>query len=492
MIGNIVVQRPIASLKELSVLGISLQDKETLDWFQKRTITKVPGTYRSRFWSTLLCQASITEPAVMHAVLALGAAHRGAILSVLPNPFMVSSSHRLKRDSYRHYIAAIETLRSLQSTKAASTLRVVLITCMAFFSLEALRGHTNAAQNHILSGRALLREAQWVTENIEPTGHISKGSTTINTWLFDGYRRAYFMTQLFRCLFLNISDSQHRCPVWVRIPDSFPSFTVAWTHLQRLMTTCLASKGVKEPDSQNQLYREKSRVVRSDLQKWYDAYLASRATFFSQAPPSMTTRAYSLLLLNYNLALLLANPQCEDNDRKVFIKRTEAFRDAMAQMDILWRFCKEDQRGSSGRPCIDIASSILDVGCIHVIFYVGVHCRIHAIRDRAVWMLNRIRHREGYWDGWMTSVVAAKIIALEDEDRSYAEDDSEAGNGQYEESVSDRSRRRVREFNVRLQGDPVVTIVLRCKQGEAAGAEWTTHLHDVAGNIWSTAIAESN
>src|SRR4051812_17128273 len=46
--------------------------KDYFDWFKCRTALKLPGTFRaSGFWTTLLFQASFSEPAVLHAVLAL-------------------------------------------------------------------------------------------------------------------------------------------------------------------------------------------------------------------------------------------------------------------------------------------------------------------------------------------------------------------------------------------------------------------------------------
>jgi hypothetical protein len=67
----------IASVRQISMLSIPLEDRETLEWFQGRTLRKIPGMFKSDFWDILLLQASATEPAVMLAVTG----HQGCIIT---------------------------------------------------------------------------------------------------------------------------------------------------------------------------------------------------------------------------------------------------------------------------------------------------------------------------------------------------------------------------------------------------------------------------
>ncbi|KAL4889903.1 hypothetical protein BDV59DRAFT_185714 [Aspergillus ambiguus] len=58
----------------------SKQEGPYLDWFQHRSITRLPGSFVSAFWSSFLLQSSVAEPAVLHAILALSSVHRQGIM----------------------------------------------------------------------------------------------------------------------------------------------------------------------------------------------------------------------------------------------------------------------------------------------------------------------------------------------------------------------------------------------------------------------------
>ena len=58
------------------VLPTTALEKEYFDWFRSRTVFKLPGSFTSEFWSRLLLQASLRDPAILHASLALSAIHK--------------------------------------------------------------------------------------------------------------------------------------------------------------------------------------------------------------------------------------------------------------------------------------------------------------------------------------------------------------------------------------------------------------------------------
>jgi hypothetical protein len=66
----------------LSILAVGTEEeKQYYEWFKCRTAKKIPGLFVSTFWDTLIFQASLSEPAVLHAVLTLSSLHRKEILN---------------------------------------------------------------------------------------------------------------------------------------------------------------------------------------------------------------------------------------------------------------------------------------------------------------------------------------------------------------------------------------------------------------------------
>ncbi|KAG6356288.1 hypothetical protein INS49_015675 [Diaporthe citri] len=65
----------------------------------------------------------------------------------------------------------------------------------------------------------------------------------------------------------------------------------------------------------------------------------------------------------------------------------------------------------------------LDMGVLHLLYYVAIRCRVAATRFRALELLRRAQaRREGVWDGAATALVAGRVVAMEEEARQQDED----------------------------------------------------------------------
>lgn len=60
----------------------------------------------------------------------------------------------------------------------------------------------------------------------------------------------------------------------------------------------------------------------------------------------------------------------------------------------------------------------LDMGVLHLLYYVAIRCRVAATRFRALELLRRAQaRREGVWDGTATALVAGRVVAMEEQAR---------------------------------------------------------------------------
>jgi hypothetical protein len=111
----------------VSLLVASTEENEYLVWFNCRTAVKLPGSFVSDFWTTVLLQTSLGEPEVLHTVLALSSIHRGGMLNGDRQEQSNSIPDKLEQFTLKHYIKAINYLRSHFLAKDIASFWVTLI-----------------------------------------------------------------------------------------------------------------------------------------------------------------------------------------------------------------------------------------------------------------------------------------------------------------------------------------------------------------------------
>ena len=105
------------------------REARSLDFFRRRTIPQLAGTFKSQFWEFLLLQAIHHEPAVQHAAVALGSAHEH---------FEISSnlSEKDQEFSLQQYVRAIKLVASPTTGEGRQAADVALMTCAIFVCFE--------------------------------------------------------------------------------------------------------------------------------------------------------------------------------------------------------------------------------------------------------------------------------------------------------------------------------------------------------------------
>jgi Fungal specific transcription factor domain len=153
------VQHPVLRrLPAAPFVASDATEKGYYEWFKCRTSTKLPGTYISGFWDTLLFQASTSEPTVLHAVLALSSVHKRETTSADGRPIASRGLDWQEQFMLQQYVKATNSLQPHFSTKDRASSRVALIACAVLVCTELLRGHFQTAQLHLRHGIKILRE----------------------------------------------------------------------------------------------------------------------------------------------------------------------------------------------------------------------------------------------------------------------------------------------------------------------------------------------
>lgn len=109
----------------------------------------------SSFWTTLAPQLGHHDEAVKHALVALGAAYHLYKVSKGKSSHLHSSSpaiEQLERFTWREYNLAIKHLHRHLHQPDPQSIALVLVSCLAFVSLELLRGDHSTAITHMRNG----------------------------------------------------------------------------------------------------------------------------------------------------------------------------------------------------------------------------------------------------------------------------------------------------------------------------------------------------
>ena len=126
----------------------TLLEKRAFHFFRCQTVPSISGYFQDDVWGRLVLQLSHVEPAVRHAVNALGALHEEQHLRCTGHDDMRYRSTTLDSFSTQQYANALERVQTLTASSRPLT-EVVVVCALVCIHFEALRGNSQAALLHI-------------------------------------------------------------------------------------------------------------------------------------------------------------------------------------------------------------------------------------------------------------------------------------------------------------------------------------------------------
>ncbi|KAK0387407.1 hypothetical protein NLU13_5719 [Sarocladium strictum] len=421
--------RPV-SVQHISPRAIPLEDLETLEWLQYRTLRKTPGMFKSDFWDTLLLQASTTEPAIMHGVLALSSVHRCGVTLEIKSLLSQGNAGRLWTAGLQHYVEAINQLRRRVLPVGAQdrmTLRVVIIACLVFVCVELLRGQIGSAQAHLRSGMSLLREAGLLSQYDLPTAKALKSPGAVDRWIVEVFCRIHLHDTNFNLLFFNLPTSNHGPTTGhvhydkAVLPPRFTYMEEAWASVDRLLLaavrltqdckTVLAAGKYPRVDIS---LRKRREQLRTDLAQWSNAFHKSSAAPF-KIPRGVHDQSPALIQISLDMATILIETSLDVSNEMIYDNHNETFLRLLDSTTGMLRIHREQSEKKTGTPSLHMSFTIFDICTLPVLYFTATRCRVPGTRLRALAGLSRLRHRERHWDGWLTYAVAKKIVELEEQ-----------------------------------------------------------------------------
>ncbi|KAJ0417833.1 hypothetical protein BJY00DRAFT_325277 [Aspergillus carlsbadensis] len=522
----------------ISTCVASTDERASFDWFRRRTMVKIPGSYLSDFWTTILLQASQSDQAVWHSILALSSTHRSGFVQSLPGQRITQEQLTL-----RHLIRAVRHLGPHFSVRDKASCRVILIVCLVLVALDLLRGYFTSAQVHLRNGLNILAQTQ--SSSID-AANAGLGCSPTPSYAYEpidiSIGEAFFRlhTQL------ELLQRQHcprpcilPLPLQLSIlepspPTQFLSYTAAWRGLDHLMNQAFylsarardqGSKAGAEATPTDSLLAQQERL-KAGLDSWLTSYNSSSERLqlsISDSIAEAKTKVHHLVSCYHTMLTIMAETALSPK-QTVFDEYTYPFEQMLEHLADLWTLSYIGQNNPSPSPSTssssnpnslsssnstatttnsttatpfltseskrwiggcDMSHTIIDIGWMIPLFYTAIKCRVRRIRRRAIQLIESSNHREGIWDARITACIARRVVAFEEGD-FFDGIDSDAGSlptEGSEEPVLPESC-RVRELEVWMEGDPVEKVVLFAAWEGMRGGSVCMGEYNVHGQCW--------
>ncbi|RAL08747.1 Zn(II)2Cys6 transcription factor [Aspergillus homomorphus CBS 101889] len=140
--------------------NVTSDERRCLSFFQHRSVQHLVGLYDSFLWQQVIFRLCCKEPAVYHAVVALGAVNQANELTgCIPRPgqsttHLQNTWYRFALEQSGRSVALLNKRRMSQDPQLQET---ILVCCLLFIICELLHGNRNRADFHLKGGLRILQ-----------------------------------------------------------------------------------------------------------------------------------------------------------------------------------------------------------------------------------------------------------------------------------------------------------------------------------------------
>ncbi|OBT89238.1 hypothetical protein VE02_04267 [Pseudogymnoascus sp. 03VT05] len=411
---------PLTSTRTLPPLrGATTQhEQRAFEYFLHRTSRKLPGIFDSPFWSSLVFQASARDPAVLHALIALGAVDLGKATREL-----ACAKERVRgyeRVALVQYNKAIVGLGVHFRSRDGDARRVALITCLLFICIELLRERFKTANTHLSNGLKLLSEMRrGGGEEMRGGGEllINTELESVDDYLVEAFTRFNIHSSLFgQDTILLYTIAPHASSTDHAIPRAFTTFRTARLYLDTVINAIynLAHQVASLPSASPipQHYTHTQSTLRTSLDQWLEAFQSSLPTLTTHHP-LITPLVAPLLYTYHTMSTIILSTSLSPRNELVYDSHTTAFESMIRLIRGVWETILS-AHAPLGDEIPDPPGFTADMGFIPPLFFVVLKCRDRGLRREALDLLAGAPHREGLWDGVMAGGVGRRVVEIEE------------------------------------------------------------------------------
>jgi hypothetical protein len=412
------------------VPGLDQEERGHLHRFQHLVAGRLAEPFGSFFWDSLVLQMSLSEPAVVHASIALTSAYE----LFLPSQGIKPPGHTASNVPFllRQYNQAIRALTSSIKSENPTSLRIAAVSSVLFICLEILRGDLNAMQAHFSSGVKLLTQLQSRQDRLRITSEMVLVKE--DPLAYDDHLVTVF-TQL-NLQFLTLGNSSQRKATFVssfsysrriHIPPlfqtgdearrSFTSIVVAVIHLCKEFEQTAHVSGIQVPvPSATEL--EKQQALRVAMSEWVASYERSVVSLSLTISPQQKT-GLTMLRIYADMFIIIIGT-CLTIKETAYDAHLSVFKSLIGRYDEFATQGSASQSASAPGVCKLDPSFTIDTGFFPPLYFTALKCRSHNVRRKALSLLQQYPTMEGPWTGPMVARVAGYVVDLEEKNFSKA------------------------------------------------------------------------
>ena len=133
------------------------REQHALKFFTQTSAPQFAGFFDASFWQRTVLQAARREPAIKHALAAVGAIHERLLSSGEAEPIAPDVRDPRMQCALEQCNSAIHELTMQGKRARQPNLRLTLTACLLLVSFEGLQGKPQQAMAHIMQGYNLTR-----------------------------------------------------------------------------------------------------------------------------------------------------------------------------------------------------------------------------------------------------------------------------------------------------------------------------------------------
>jgi hypothetical protein len=403
----------------LSTTKASSGEMRALEYFCVKTAPALSMYFDHDLWNGFIVQASVAEPAIRHAMVALSILAEQRELrdvgdtdnireappaedepAVLSFPARIPETDPIALRSYNTSVGRLSKLAS-----SPGTTDTVLLACILFVCIELLRGDAEAAIGHFKGGMTIIAD------------HIARPESSQSPRLIiDRVRNkilpVFNRLEMLYALFGNDASWQYPTTLAESVPDTFVSLEDARNSLVNLLNLSLRFVRTMdmcryESSTIPALAFQEQAALLSQLVLWHQRFSAHRtnSTFQFTSKDLYACNILEIQRLVASTWVSVATTPFESS-HDAHIPTYAAAVSLAEQLPAL-----ASSHAQSGRYARTFTLDVEIVGPIH---WVSIKCRDPAVRRRAIAVLRGMHRHEGMWDSRMAAIIAERVVAVEE------------------------------------------------------------------------------
>lgn len=367
-------------------------------------------------------QVSQSEPAVRHALVAVGALNerrdlyvkditysRTVVTTGLPNieaPIRQEPEQHNDPFALSQYNKAIAHLAKAMSSPSSNSIDTALLVCILFVCVECLRGDYQPALKHFEGGMSIAIAAGGSNG---PNSRHSQ-TTSIRSKLVPFFNRLELLGQVYG----QRPNYEYGLEPADIFPYTFHSIVEARNSIVHIMNLSLRSIHKTKFSRYSDTIPPEDYAYHDEIVACVLAWKTTLNHFLLSTPPSpRLTEAATILEIQQIVCLswlnrsLIPGECIADKDIPLY-ERAVILAESLALPD------QDSAKPHSASTSTSTSTFLFDMEIVSPLYLVAIKCREPRIRRRAIALLRRTVRREGLWDSVKVAAIAERIMEIEE------------------------------------------------------------------------------